>query len=1132
MPSRTSLLFTCMFVGGVLCAAPQGLRGDDEVLKRMESPAPELEQFFEKEVRPLLIAKCIGCHGEKDQKGDVRLDSAAALIADAAGGHIVVPEKPEESRLVDVIKYDENDVQMPPDNKLTDAQIETLTKWVKAGAPFPAKSGGMSGLNPASDDGVAAFQQTHWAFQPITNPTPPKVKRINWPKTDIDRFILADLENSRLSPSPPADRKTLLRRLSFDLTGLSPTYEEVVAFEQDKSRQAVEKVIDRLLASPQYGERWGRHWLDVARYSDTKGYVFTEDRRYPFSYTYRDYVIDAFNNDLPFDRFVMEQLAADQLDLGDNKKPLAAMGFLTLGRRFSNNIHDIIDDRIDVVSRGLQGLTVTCARCHDHKFDPIGMQDYYGLYGVFASSVEPGDLPMIAPPQENEAYKKYEAELNRLEGIWKEFRDRQVGELQKKFREQTELYLMAAWKRDEAKEAGEKSRSQSDSDLKPQLVKRWMDHLNNENSADKGCFVAWKEFEKLPAENFAGKEAEVIERLKALPNGTEAERINAVIQQNFVEKPPRNMEEVVTRYGKLIHEADKKWHALLQEREGKETPVHLDDPGWEEVRQVIYRENGPVDLKTDFAEKLLDRDIKNKVANLKKEVDNLRATSPAAPPRAMVLNDAPNPTEPKIFERGNPGRPGEQVPRRFFRVVSFEERDRKYTNGSGRMDLALGIVNPKNPLTARVLVNRIWLHHFGRGIVETASDFGSRGAPPTNPALLDHLASTFMQEGWSLKKLHKRILLSGVYQQSSLPRPEGLEIDPENKLLWRMNPQRLEFEPMRDSWMQVCGALDLTMGGRGVEIQETTLPGRRTVYAFIDRQDLPGLFRVFDFASPDVSTPQRPQTTIPQQALFGMNGPFAIDLSKRLAKSIEETNSDPQERIRDLYRRVYARMPKDEELQLALAFIEQPATSTPDESLAGPWKYGYGEYNADSKQVTEFHEFPNFNGDRWAGGATIPDEKIGWVNLSAVGGHPGQGPGRMAIRRWISPIDGEVEVLGELAHKADAGDGVRGRLISSAAGEVAAWQARHGTTETKVAHLTLKKGETIDFVVDCVGDQNHDSFEWAPVIRLVSNAGDSTSGMHVWNARNDFGGPAAPELTPWEQLAQILLISNEFLFVD
>jgi len=1042
-----------------------------------------------------------------------------------------VPGKPETSRLVEVIGYN-SDIQMPPDSKLTDDQIAVLTKWVKAGAPFPAKGGDLTGLNPASDEGVAAFQKTHWAFQPIANPTPPAVKQITWPKTDIDRFVLAELEKARLSPSPAADRRTLLRRMSFDLIGLPPTYEEVRAFEQDRSSQAIETVVDRLLASPQYGERWGRHWLDVARYSDTKGYVFTEERRYPFSYTYRDYVIDAFNKDLPFDRFVTEQLAADQLDLGDDKHPLAAMGFLTLGRRFSNNTHDIIDDRIDVVSRGLLGLTATCARCHDHKFDPIGMQDYYGLYGVFASSTEPSDLPMIAPPQENEAYRKYETELNELEGKWQTFRDQQVGELRKIYREQTDLYLMAAWKREETEEAQKKSNAQRNTDLKPQLVKRWMNHLNDDNSPDKGVFLAWKEFEKLPAADFTGKQAEIVERLKGLPTGTESERINAVVQRHFTEQPPQNMEEVVTRYGKLIREADERWLALLKEREGKETPAHLDDPGWEELRQVIYRENGPVDLKADFAEKLFNRDIKNKLSKLKKDVDNLRATSPAAPPRAMVMNDAPIPTEPKIFERGNPGRPGQEVPRRFFRVVSFEERDRKFTKGSGRLELAQGIVNPKNPLTPRVLVNRVWLHHFGKGIVQTASDFGSRGTPPTNPALLDHLASTFMQDGWSLKKLHRRILLSAVYQQSSLPRPEGLKVDPENNLLWRMNPQRLEFEPMRDSMMQVTGSLDLTMGGRGVDIQQTQLPGRRTVYSFIDRQDLPGLFRIFDFASPDVSTPQRPLTTIPQQALFEMNGTFAIELSKRLAKSTEETTSDPQERIREMYKRLYARIPTDEELQLAQTFIDQPLTSTPEETLAGPWKYGYGEYDDESKQVTEFHEFPHFNGDRWSGSEKLPDDRIGWVHLSAAGGHPGQDKGRMAIRRWVSPIEGEVEVIGKLAHKTDAGDGVRGRLVATGTGEVQAWQARNGETETKVERLSLKKGETLDFIVDCLGDQNHDSFEWSPIIRLVSNAGDTTSGMHVWNARNDFAGPPPPELTHWEQLAQILLISNEFVFVD
>ena len=353
---------------------------------------PEAVEFFEARVRPILVERCVKCHGPRKQSSGLRLDSRAAVLKGGDTGPAVVPAKPEESLMIQAVAHRHDELKMPPNGKLPDADVQFLTRWVALGAPWPADSAKNAAMSPS------AAAPAHWAFQPLRPVPPPRVKDRSWAASPVDAFILARLEAAGIAPSPTADKRTLIRRATIDLWGIPPTADEVEAFEADASPDAFARVVDRLLASPRYGERWGRHWLDVARYADTKGYVFTQERRYPYAYTYRDYVINAFNADLPYDRFIVEQIAADQLPQGGDNRPLAAMGFLTVGRRFLLDQNEIIDDRIDVVSRGLLGLTVTCARCHDHKFDPIPTEDYYSLYGVFASSVEPADLPVLDWP--------------------------------------------------------------------------------------------------------------------------------------------------------------------------------------------------------------------------------------------------------------------------------------------------------------------------------------------------------------------------------------------------------------------------------------------------------------------------------------------------------------------------------------------------------------------------------------------------------------------------------------------------------------------------------------------------------------------------------------------------------------
>jgi mono/diheme cytochrome c family protein len=714
--------------------------------------AADLE-FFEKRVRPVLANNCFECHGPGKQKSSLRLDSAVGFLRGGDGGAIFDAKQPEKSRILAAIGH-AGELKMPPGKKLAVDDIEAITDWVKRGAPWPAQ--------PV--DIAADAWKKHWAFQPLTDPKPPPVRDEKWAQAPLDRFVLNRLEANGMKPAFVADRRTLIRRAYFDLLGLPPKPEEVDAFVSDRDSKAFEKLIDRLLASPQYGERWGRHWLDVARYANERGYIGVNvDRTYPFAYTYRDWVIRAFNEDLPYDRFLMLQLAADQMQSGPDTRALAAMGFLTVGRRFINNQHDIIDDRIDVVLRGMQGLTVTCARCHDHKYDPIPTKDYYSLYGVFASSREPDELPLLEPFQRTSETEAFEKELGKLE---------------------------------------------------------------------------------------------------------EAKR-------TFVKE---------------------------NEQMRKERP----------------------------------REYREKIKPFENKIQQLEAKHPGAPPRGMVMVDAASPMQPHVFLRGNPATQGDRVPRQFLGFLAGDSR-KPFAKGSGRLELAQAIASKDNPLTARVLVNRVWMHHFGHGLVRTPSDFGLRSEPPSHPELLDYLAARFMQGGWSIKKLHRLIMLSSTYQMSSTGDAKLVERDPDNVLLSHQNRRRMDFEALRDSLLAVSGQLDPTLGGQAVDLSAQPFSRRRTVYGFIDRQNLPGMYRVFDFASPDTHSPQRFTTTVPQQALYLMNNPFVIEQARKLIAraEVQEPKRD-EERINVLYRLLFGRAATAGEVALGKRFLALRSEEKPEAKPATP----------------------------------------------------------------------------------------------------------------------------------------------------------------------------------------------------
>ncbi|HLX63237.1 MAG TPA: PSD1 and planctomycete cytochrome C domain-containing protein [Planctomycetota bacterium] len=1075
-------------------------------------PSREELEFFEKKIRPVLADNCYKCHSAKSEKvkGALLLDSRAASLKGGEHGPAVVPGDLEKSLIVKAVRYKDEKLQMPPDEPLSDAQIADIEHWIRIGAPDPRTETTSLAPDPAK-------AKQFWSFKKPTLPAIPVLKKDEPNLSNIDKLVRAKLEAKGIPASPQADKLTLIRRATFDLIGLPPTPEEIDAFQADTSPDAFAKVIDRLLASPRYGERWARYWLDVARYADTKGYVFEEERRYPYSYVYRDWVIRAINEDVPYDQFLIRQIAADKLPPSKDNRDLAAMGFLLLGRRFLNNQADIIDDRLDVLMRGTQALTIGCARCHDHKFDAITQKDYYGLYGVFASSNEPKELPLLGNAEVTPTTQQYEKEVKAKEAELESVRHKIFDEKLAALRGAKSIADYLATIHELGDNPGDKVGKRGE--LNIFMYNRWKAYLKTNAKAGDAIWGPWVALAALKEADFAAKAPELIKTFAANAD----KKLNPLVAKMFEGFAAKNLHEVADKYGALLAANAK--------------PDAQKDADAEKLRLVTFAAGAPALPSFSDLAQLMNRADGNKERDVRKKIDALAVTHPGAPPRAMVLNDNSAPVDQHVFLRGDPGRPGEKAPREFIGLLSGPNCT-PFKNGSGRLELAQSIASADNPLTARVMVNRVWMHHFGTAIVRTPSDFGVRSDPPANQELLDYLAVKFVENGWSLKKLHREIMLSKTYQQSSDDNADARKLDSENALYWRFNRQRLDFEAMRDSLLATSGQLDAAMGGRAVELTAQPFPKRRSIYGYIDRQNLPGMFRAFDFASPDTHSPQRFNTTVPQQALYMMNSPFVLDQAKQLAarKEIAGEN-DSGAKIQKLYRVVFGRAASADEIKLGQKYIALAQSEKDAPPVANsPWQFGYGYFDEAKKRTGAFTPLPHFTGNAWQGGGALPDPKIGWVLLTKEGGHPGDAK-HAAIRRWTAPRDGTFAVCGRLNHPGKVGDGVRARIVSSAEGEKGIWTVFGAATDTKSDGIKLKKGDTLDFVVDCRENENTDSFEWTVTIKIL-DYGASFSDEHgaiEWSSANGFSGtpskPAAP-LAPWEKYAQVLLLSNEFVFVD
>jgi putative heme-binding domain-containing protein len=873
--------------------------------------------FFETKIRPVLVEHCYTCHSGQAKKieGSLRLDHRQGWVKGGESGPAIVPGKPDESLLVSALRYD--GLEMPPEKKLPPDVSADFATWIRRGAvdPRTEEPKASTGQTPWAEK--LAARRKWWSLQPPQAPKVPEADHPQWSNHPVDQFLLAKMEAAGLRPSPKAEKRTLLRRLYFDLIGLPPTYEDVQEFKSDKSPDAWPRAIDRLLARPEYGQRWGRHWLDVARYADTVEQSTDGERRIPFAYTYRDYVIDAFNTDKPFDRFILEQVAADRLPTAD-KPDLRALGFLTIGRRFRGNADApqlVIDDRIDVIGRGLLGMTLACARCHDHKFDAVGAADYYALYGIIGSVEEPLDLPAVNEPPHSPELDKYLASRTAILQEYEAYVDRCRTEANRKFREWSGDYLKYVVRSSPGHRTTEgfipldTPRGYLASGSPP----RWRSLLAQSQDAGEPFFKLWHELFALDRREFAAHAQPILQQLRARP-----ESYNSLVAAAFADAQPESMLDVAEIYGQVI----------TNTLAGK-------DAAGRAVVALVFGPDSPVEVsRAEVAEDLLksltDRQFVERSESVAAEAIRfkllrLEATGPVQ--RAMAVRASAVPLEPRVLVRGDPQQLGPAVPRRFLHALS--KVDNSEYRDDGRLQLARAIASPKNPLTARVIVNRVWQHHFGEGIVDTPDDFGFMGGKPSHAELLDHLACWFVEHGWSIKALHRYLLTTAAWQQANTIQPRAVEVDFRNRLLSRMAPRRLEFEPLRDALLQVAGRLDARLGGQSRPLDDTNV--RRAVYGYTDRFRVPALMRAFDVANPDTSISRRSDTTVAQQALYLLNSPFVLAQAVAVTQQIEQQTSKApaaDDQIRLAYHVVFGRDPVPAEFATAREYLLQPADAS------------------------------------------------------------------------------------------------------------------------------------------------------------------------------------------------------------
>ena len=965
---------------------------------------------FEQHVRPILKAYCLDCHGGGETvKGnlDLRLKRFAEKGGDS--GPAIVVGKPDESVLIERLKSGE----MPPtEKKVPPQEIAVIERWIARGAATTRTE--PESLPPGID--ITPDERAYWFFQPLARPEPPAFTPADGVRTPVDAFVLAKLREKNLALNPEADRRTLIRRAYIDLIGLPPTAQEVDAFVADPDERAYEKLVDRLLDMPQYGERWARHWLDVAGYADSEGDGTTDTPR-RFAWKYRDWVVRAFNANKPLDRFLIEQLAGDELIprpvanlTPEQIELLTATGFLRMaadstasGGDVEVNAHQVIADTLKIVSSSLLGLSVGCAQCHDHRYDPIPQSDYFRLRAVF-------------------------------EPAWN----------------------VAAWKRPE---------------------QRLVSLLSDGQKAEWSAFY---EHEKARNAEIAAKEKEWIDKLFAqeLEKFPEADR--AMLKAAF-ETP-----------------ADKR--TPEQKKLVETTPKLNITPG------VIYQYN---QAAADEIKKMRD------------ELAAQRAKLPPPDHAHALLEDPGVAIETKVHYRGDHRQPKQAVLPGDLTIAApdgarFEipTDDPSLPTTGRRLAYAKHLTSGQHPLVGRVLMNRVWLHHFGRGLVDTPGEFGILGVRPTHPELLDWLATELVQQKWSLKAMHRLLMTSTVYRQSSRREAGKDAVDSDNALYGRFPVRRLEAETLRDSVLAVSGRLDKTQFGPSIAVDEDfvgqVLPAgdsaRRSLYLQVRRSKPVSFLAAFDAPLMAVNCDRRVLSTGAPQSLMLMNSEFIANHARILATKLRaETPSTPAD---PLMTSLEARFPR--------------ATAA--------WTYGFGHFDEATQRIASFTPVTHWTGSQWQAGPALPDPNAGWVLIRPTGGHAGNDPQHATIRRWTAPFTGVVKITGKLKHSNESGDGVRGRIVSNRAGLLGQWTAKNIEVASDLAEVNVTAGDTLDFAVDCLENVNCDSFEWP--VQITAADPTAAGPIAAWDAAKDFHGPlpaTLPQLTAaaWVAVYQRLIAPEE-----
>ena len=970
-------------LGLVLIALPTVAFATDE---------PAGIEFFEKKIRPVLVQHCYECHSAdaKALKAGLLLDSRDGWKQGGDSGPAIVPGKPSESLLVKALKY-EDGVEMPPKGKLSDEVVADFVKWIEQGAPDPRKAPAKAIARREID--IKAGKQ-FWCFKPIAAPIPPVVKNVSWPKSDIDRFVLARQEEAKIGPIGDANRATWLRRVSFDLIGLPPTPAEIDDFVADVSPDAREQVVDRLLASPHFGERWGRHWLDIARFAESSG--GGRSMIFPEAWRYRDYAIRSFNDDKPFDRFVLEQLAGDLLPFDSPQQQedlLVATALLVLGPTNYEEQDkqalefDVVDEQIDTLGKGLLGMTIGCARCHDHKFDPIPQRDYYALAGIFRSThlLDHDNVskwlerPLPTSPEQTAAVKQHElavadlkkqidaakAEEKRLASAKKNAGDDDDSPGTPRGPIELKAFAGIVLDDSDAKKVGDWTNSQ----FSKHYIGEGYAHDGNKDKGQKTLTFS-------PTVPKAG-----VYEVRLAYNAGDSRATNVPIEildldgehdLKINQRTPPPIDHRFVSLGKFRFDESGQWYVLIS-NEGTDGHVIVDAlqllPVGEGagVRGQGSGKDKLVAKSTVNGQRTTDKtpNTKDKLPDLKDLEKQLKELNDRAPyrPMAMTVEEAKQLEETNVRIRGNVHSKGDKVPRGFLQVASYGAPTQPSAKESGRRELAEWMTSRSNPLTARVLANRVWHHLFGVGLVRTVDNFGTTGEMPSHPELLDHLATRLMQHGWSLKSLVREIVLSRTYglnsefgirnselksstPHSTLPTPHS--IDPENRLLWRQNRRRLTAEAIRDAMLLTSDSLDRTMHGRtlrnpkqdgpNANIGEMTYvfdDSRRSVYTPILRNRLLELFEAFDFADPNLSIGRRNVTTVPTQALYLMNSPFVMDESRDAARELlAQPDLTDQQRVESAYRQTLGRQPTARERGIALRIVTPSAENTVPSPIA------------------------------------------------------------------------------------------------------------------------------------------------------------------------------------------------------